>query len=318
MNKTITTLVILISFISNSQCIKGDCDNGNGTKIYERGLKGKYEGQFKDKLPEGKGKFTYSDFGHNFEGYFTIGDIDSNKVGVFTYENGSYLKGFVTQIIENNTVTWELNGAGEKKTITDSGDYIEKGNFIDNILNDENGEIKFPSGNVYIGGVVDDKRQGLGKMVTPSGGIQNEGSWYDNEWVDRNEKNPYAVKIAYDGYSIMIDVDFDGTEIEMVLDTGASITSINKFDFYSLVNLEKVFTLNEQDGSFTIANGDEISGTIYTIKKMKIGNYEIDNVPVSVIDGNDGSNLLGLDALLRASPSKSFSIDVEKGELNLY
>ena len=67
MNKTITTLVILISFISNSQCIKGDCDNGIGTKKYERGLKGKYEGQFKDKLPEGKGKFTYSDFGHNFD-----------------------------------------------------------------------------------------------------------------------------------------------------------------------------------------------------------------------------------------------------------
>ena len=64
MNKTITTLVILISFISNSQCIKGDCDNGNGTKNYERGLKGKYEGQFKDKLPEGKGKFTYCDIYH--------------------------------------------------------------------------------------------------------------------------------------------------------------------------------------------------------------------------------------------------------------
>ena len=318
MNKTLTTLVILISFISNSQCIKGDCDNGNGTKIYERGLKGKYEGQFKDKLPEGKGKFTYSDFGHNFEGYFTIGDIDSNKVGVFTYENGSYLKGFVREINENNFVRWELNGKGEKKVITENGYVIYKGDFKNNILNDEKGEITYPTGNIYTGGVVDGKPQGIGKLITPSGGVQNDGSWYEGKWVDRNEKNPYAVKIAYDGSSIMIDVDFDGTDIEMVLDTGASITSINKFDFYSLVNLEKVFTLNEQDGSFTIANGDEISGTIYTIKKMKIGNYEINNVPVSVIDGNDGSNLLGLDALLRASPSKSFSIDVEKGELNLY
>ena len=35
MKKLITTAAILICFIANSQCKKGDCDNGIGTKQYK-------------------------------------------------------------------------------------------------------------------------------------------------------------------------------------------------------------------------------------------------------------------------------------------
>jgi hypothetical protein len=130
MKKLLTTAAILICFIANSQCIKGDCDDGVGKKRYERPVKGTYEGQFKDRLPEGKGKFIY-DFGVEYDGYFTIGDIDSTKVGEVVYDNGNEKKGFITEMVDNK-YKWELNGKGEQKLALKKGGFrIEKGNFFE-------------------------------------------------------------------------------------------------------------------------------------------------------------------------------------------
>lgn len=98
----------------------------------------------------------------------------------------------------------------------------------------------------------------------------------------------------------------------MSLDTGASVTLLNEVKFYSLLALGQIKIRNEQDGEFTIANGDVVYGKIYVIDKMKIGNYEIENVEFNVLDENS-SDLLGLNALLKTS--NSFNIDVEAGEL---
>jgi hypothetical protein len=212
-------------------------------------------------------------------------------------------------------ISWKLNGVGEKKSLSNSGGFfIEKGNFINDILNDEKGIIIYPSGNKYLGGVVNGKRQGVGKVITPDGGIQQDGNWYEDEWIDANKNNPYAVPLSFDGSSIMVDVDFNGTKIQMTLDTGASLTLLNKYKFYSLVALGQIKIKNEQDGSFTIANGDIVKGKIYVINKMKIGSYEIKNVEFSVLEEDTASNLLGLNALLQ--PTNSINIDLNAGELS--
>ena len=112
----------------------------------------------------------------------------------------------------------------------------------------------------------------------------------------------------------MIDVDFNGTIIKMILDTGASTTTLNKYKFYSLVALEQIKIKNEQDGSFTIANGDVVYGKTYVIDKMKIGSYEVENVEFSVIEGENSPDLLGLNALLQ--PTNSIKIDINAGELS--
>ena len=321
MKKLLTTATILICFIANAQCLKGDCDDGKGTFKYERGTpQGVYVGEFKDNYPVGKGKFTY-EFGKNkyvFDGYFIASKkrnftIDSTKIGNFLYPNGGELKGYVTEIVKTNMISWELNGEGEKKQELVGGDFrTYKGNFVNNILEDKNGIIISPNGNIYKGGVVNNKRQGIGKIITPEGGIQQDGNWYGDEWIDANKNNPYAVPIYYNGNSIMVDVDFNGTPVRMTLDTGASMTLLNEVKFYSLLALGQIKIKNEQDGKFTIANGDVVYGKIYVIDKMKIGNYEIENVEFSVLDENS-SDLLGLNALLETS--KSFSIDIEAGEL---
>ena len=71
---------------------------------------------------------------------------------------------------------------------------------------------------------------------------------------------------------------------------------------------------NEQDGSFTIANGDVVYGKTYVIDKMKIGSYEIENIEFSVIEGENSPDLLGLNALLQLT--NSIKIDINAGELN--
>ena len=320
MKNLFTTVIVLFSFISNSQCIKGNCQNGEGTYKYVD--EGTFVGVFKNGDAY-KGVFTNIKFSKQpivFEGYFIDkGDdlvLNSTKEGIITLPNGTIKKGFITtKVDENNKLRWELNGKGEKKQLLVSGDFIiEKGNFINDILNDKNGEIITPDGNIYLGGVVNGKRQGIGKIITPDGGIQQDGNWFENEWTDANKNNPNAVPISYNGSSIMVDVDFNGTKIQMILDTGASTTTLNKYKFYSLVALGQIKIKNEQDGSFTIANGDVVYGKTYIIDKMKIGNYEIENIEFSVIEGENSPDLLGLNALLQ--PTNSIKIDINVGELS--
>ena len=323
MKKLIITAFVLICFVANSQCIKGDCDNGIGTKKYDiKDTKGTYEGEFKNKYPEGNGKYIYENFGKNytpiFEGYFIDGEniinIDATKQGKITMPNGIIKKGFITQIVEDNTFRWELNGKGEKKQLLVGGDFrIYKGNFVNDILNDKNGEIEYANGNKYLGEVVNDKRQGLGKIVTPEGGIQNDGNWFENEWIDANKNNPNAVPINYSQNRIIVEVDFNGTKFPMLLDTGASSTVINSEIFSALVTLKQIKIKNKINNSFQIANGDVVKGATYLIDKMKIGKYEIEDIECSVLNNVNASNLLGLNALL--APTNKFRIDIEKEEL---
>ena len=321
MKNLFATVIVLFSFISNSQCIKGNCEDGEGTYKYDEGT---FVGVFKNGDAY-KGVFTNTKFSKPiiFEGYFMDTDngpfIDSSKKGKMINPSNYELEGFITEIITDENgrklYDWVLNGLGEKKVLTQSGGFqVQKGSFINNVLNDENGIIVYSNGTKYFGGVVNGEKQGLGKEITPDGGTQRDGTWYGDEWVEANKNNPNAVPIFYNGSSIMVDVDFNGTKIQMILDTGASTTTLNKYKFNSLVALGQIKIENEQDGSFTIANGDVVYGKTYVIDKMKIGSYEIENVKFSVIEGENSPDLLGLNALLQ--PSNNIYININAGELN--
>ena len=132
--------------------------------------------------------------------------------------------------------------------------------------------------------MVNGKRQGKGKIITPSGGIQQDGTWYDDQWIDRNDNNPYSIPLSFDGGSLLLEVSFNGAKVPMVLDSGASIVTINQEVFYALVWLGSLKIKDASDGSFRVANGDIIPGTIYTIDQMSIGEFKLENVECSVLD----------------------------------
>ena len=129
---------------------------------------------------------------------------------------------------------------GELDDFKPQKDWFNKMDLNYDILNDKNGEIEYANGNKYLGEVVNDKRQGLGKIITPEGGIQNDGNWFENEWIDANKNNPNAVPINYSQNRIIVEVDFNGTKFPMLLDTGASSTVINSEIFSALVTLKQI------------------------------------------------------------------------------
>ena len=94
-------LFFLLSFvflpsISLSECIEGNCQNGQGTYSYSDGLQ--YEGEWNNGRKHGQGTFTYSD-GKRYEGEWKKGMRHGlgkviNKKGVVSkngyWENGSF------------------------------------------------------------------------------------------------------------------------------------------------------------------------------------------------------------------------------------
>lgn len=304
-------VTLFFQYMMLGQCLDGNCQQGEGKYRYNNSI---YSGSFQNGLPNGKGELTYTAFQSKFSGFFVDGEIDSTKKGFFQGANYTLI-GFVTEVVtateEGIIYDWVLNGFGEKNI--NQGEQVEIGYFVNDALNDNNAEIKYKNGNRYLGGVVNGKRQGKGKIITPSGGIQQDGTWYDNEWIDRNENNPYAIPLIFEGGSLWLEVSFNGAKVPMVLDSGASIVTINQEVFYALVRLRSLKIKDASDGSFRVANGDIIPGTIYTIDQMTIGEFKLENVECSVLDSSAGSNLFGLNALLK--PTGSFSVDVSKMEL---
>jgi hypothetical protein len=64
-------------------CISGDCENGQGTYVYDNGEK--YVGQWKDEGFHGQGTFTYAS-GSKYVGEWK--DDNRNGQGTSTYADG--------------------------------------------------------------------------------------------------------------------------------------------------------------------------------------------------------------------------------------
>jgi hypothetical protein len=144
-------------------CVKGDCNNGQGTAtgINSSGNKFTYTGSFKNGLYNGKGKQIWSD-GDSFVGNFKNGK--KSGYGEYTYNDRSTHKGQWA----NNL----LNGYGVTTYYIDGSHY--KGNYKDGSW-DGYGTYKNGKGIEFSGNWVDDKLNGKGyseldeldKPITP-------------------------------------------------------------------------------------------------------------------------------------------------------
>ncbi len=190
MKKTLLVFgLFLMTLISSSQCISGDCNNGFGAMKFTDG--GTYEGSFKEGVLDGFGYYYYPD-GSNYTGEFKNNQMQGS--GAIFYTDGSLYLGAIEKgkqhgigIFENKDNSWAHDWEnGEAKTeisqITATNNPI---NCVGNCVNGY-GRITNADGS-FIQAVFKNGIAYYGKIVTSTsnyaGGLKNN---------------------TYDGYGILV------------------------------------------------------------------------------------------------------------------
>ena len=139
----------LASTNTRTKCLVGDCINGYGEALLEKGVK--YFGEFKDAVIHGEGKIT-TPGGTLWEGRFVVGKQDG--FGKRYYETGETYVG--------NFVNGEYEGSGR---------YTNK------------------AGLTYYGEFKAGKKNGLGKQLFSDGTVAREGVWEVGTYVGPLQKS---------------------------------------------------------------------------------------------------------------------------------
>ena len=222
-----------------------------------------------------------------------------NGPGMIKYENGDSFDGNF------------LDGQRVNGTYTFNNGTKYSGTWKNGNINGEC-EMLFNDGSSYIGEVNGGKRNGFGAQ-TYSDNSKWIGNWKNDERIKGNYNyeniyNPQDV-IGIDSLQILelvkgdanmhlIDIEFNGVKETFIFDTGASNIFMNP----SLLNKiklsgAKVESLNITGSEAEIANGDLIPIEYVRISNVKIGNFILDNLIVSVSYDDKSSLLFGKGAL---------------------
>jgi clan AA aspartic protease (TIGR02281 family) len=106
-----------------------------------------------------------------------------------------------------------------------------------------------------------------------------------------------AINLQKVADQFIIVIQISGNDTTLLIDTGASITTLSKAYFESIQRRSQ-FTFRQKQ-TFLTANG-ETTGEIYTVDEFQIGQYLLPNVDIAVIDfptSPHSSGLLGMNVL---------------------
>lgn len=105
----------------------------------------------------------------------------------------------------------------------------------------------------------------------------------------------------------------NGTEMEFIFDTGASDITMSLTEALFLYKQGK---LKDEDfqgtQQYRIADGSIHEGMIVNLRKVEIGNWELNNVQASIVDNMEAPLLLGQSALAAFG---KISIDYNRNEI---
>lgn len=105
----------------------------------------------------------------------------------------------------------------------------------------------------------------------------------------------------------------NGTEMEFIFDTGASDITMSLTEamfLYKQGKLKKEDIIGKQQ--YQIADGSIHEGMIVNLRKVEIGNWELNNVQASIVDNMEAPLLLGQSALATFG---KVSIDYSRNEI---
>jgi aspartyl protease family protein len=135
--------------------------------------------------------------------------------------------------------------------------------------------------------------------------------------MDANDKKITSgktfVKMSKENGVYKIPVEINGSNMNFIFDTGASIISISTTE---AMFLYKQGTLKEEDFlgnvNFQDATGAISEGTIIKLKTVKIGNKVLKDIKASIVHNNEAPLLFGQSALAKFG---KVSIDYDKNEI---
>lgn len=148
----------------------------------------------------------------------------------------------------------------------------------------------------------------LNRLTNRNGGVVT--ATRDNAIKEDSE----TVALQQRGVHYLIDLTVGRQDnIELLVDTGASITTLTQASFYSLSSYSDA--AEQEKRIFHTANGS-VQGTVYLVPELTIGPYLLENTKIAVLDfemeeGIDG--LLGMNVLGQFN----FQIDQENKSLVL-
>ena len=182
--------VVISEQRTKTGCIKGNCENGEGTYNFSDG--DVYTGTWKDGKHNGQGTYKFEN-GSVHVGQWKEGKM--NGQGTYKFENGSV---YVGQFKDNNfngqgtftningvksSGTW-VNDKLDGKTLEDLEKLEQSNQTKDKCIkgNCKNGQgtKKYSDGTVYEGLWKDDKRNGQG-TYTNINGVKSSGIWVDGK-----------------------------------------------------------------------------------------------------------------------------------------
>ena len=330
----IFSIILLFPTVLYTQCLKGDCEDGLGTKVSPIS---KYVGEFKDGIYHGEGSLstiTYSEAQNDlyfksekivFEGIFEMGDWKSGKQynddgttiiydGEYSvFDNMLYRHGKGKAFNESGIIRYEGifemgNWKSGKQYNDDGTTIIYDGEYsvFDNTL------YRHGNGLLYIDGFEYD-------LKFHRGSYEHFVNQYAREdIVGESEFSKIQLKTREGGLNQLITLEINGNSYDYIYDTGAETLDINP-------SIEKMLIENNlitkkdyyPPKYFEDANGDLSLLKRVKISGIKIGDYILNNVVVS-INKDDNSPLLFGRSVLDKKFNKNYSRDPKLGILTLY
>lgn len=129
----------------------------------------------------------------------------------------------------------------------------------------------------------------------------------------RTRTGETVIRMRREGGVYKIPLSINGTEMEFIFDTGASIISISNVEASFLVKQGKIGREDVQGAAqFVDALGNVSKGTIVNLREVSIGDRVVHNVKASVVDNSTAPLLLGQTFLEQFG---SIKIDYRAGTL---
>jgi clan AA aspartic protease (TIGR02281 family) len=123
--------------------------------------------------------------------------------------------------------------------------------------------------------------------------------------------NKTSISLQKIADQFIITTELSGNDTNLLIDTGASVTTVSK-EYFKSIQRRSHFSY-QQKQTFLTANG-ETTGEIYTVDTFQIGEHRLKDIEIAVIDfptSQHSSGLLGMNVL------RNFKFEIDQVNASL-